>query len=131
MSALTPTETRMIDCLTAAEGRVVSPEELAVVAMGSAFEAAEAIRQHISNLRSKLPEGLIETKRGRGYRWTATPPKPVQPRLCGCGCGQSAKAPADYRPGHWLRGRPKSAEQRAAMVAAQRARRYREKAAAL
>jgi two-component system, OmpR family, response regulator MtrA len=74
---LTPIELRLLEALIAHPGRVLSPEQLGHLVWGRlTVDAADSARLYISYLRAKIerdtarPE-LIETVRGRGYRYRA------------------------------------------------------------
>ncbi|MCG3137277.1 MAG: Phosphate regulon transcriptional regulatory protein PhoB [Phycisphaerae bacterium] len=72
--ALTLTEFRLLDSLTAANGRVLSREQLMNQALGNdAVVTDRTIDVHITSLRKKLGKyrHLIETVRGVGYRMAA------------------------------------------------------------
>jgi DNA-binding response OmpR family regulator len=82
---LTPIELRLLEALTAHPGRVQSPEQLGHLVWGRLTgEAADSARLYVSYLRAKIehdsarPE-LIETVRGRGYRYRAMAPGGVEP----------------------------------------------------
>lgn len=74
--SLTPLELRLLTALTEAPGRVLSPEQLGHLVWGRLSPStADNARLYVSYLRAKIerdparPE-LIETVRGRGYRYT-------------------------------------------------------------
>lgn len=69
---LTQTESRILDRLVAARGRVLSREVLIEEIWKTQGEVLgdNALSVHISRLRGKLADGDgIETRRGVGYRW--------------------------------------------------------------
>ncbi|MCD8330822.1 MAG: response regulator transcription factor [Lachnospiraceae bacterium] len=72
MLDLTQTESRILDRLVAARGRVLSREMLIEEIWKTQGEVLgdNALSVHISRLRGKLADGDgIETRRGVGYRW--------------------------------------------------------------
>ena len=72
---LSPLEYRLLVALVQNAGRVLDPEFLMDSAWGSGYGSRESLRVYIGALRRKLPtstegDGLIETVRGFGYRYT-------------------------------------------------------------
>ena len=82
---LTPIERRVLKALTANPGRVLSPEQLGQLVWGRlSRETADNARLYVSYLRAKIEQDtahpeLIETVRGRGYRYRAMAPGGVEP----------------------------------------------------
>lgn len=75
---LTPTEWQLLGALLAASGRVLSRQELAARAWGAGYRSrGSEVEVYISRLRRKLGDarrgGMIETVRGRGYRFVDRP----------------------------------------------------------
>jgi DNA-binding response OmpR family regulator len=74
--ALTPLELRLLGALTEHPGRVVTPEQLGHLVWGRLSPStADNARLYVSYLRAKIERDpsnpqLIETVRGRGYRYT-------------------------------------------------------------
>lgn len=58
----------MLKYLVENRGRFVSSEELLNYVWGDEPVGDEVVRAHIKNLRRLLPEGFIQSLRGRGYR---------------------------------------------------------------
>lgn len=81
---LTPIELRLLEALTANPGRVLSPERLGHLVWGRLIgEAADSACLYVSYLRAKIEQDtahpeLIETVRGRGYRYRAVAPGGLQ-----------------------------------------------------
>jgi DNA-binding response OmpR family regulator len=82
---LTPMELKLLQVLTANAGRVLSPEQIGHLVWGRLSPtAAESARLYVSYLRAKIeadtarPE-LIETVRGRGYRYRTMAPGGIEP----------------------------------------------------
>ena len=76
---LTPTEWQLLSALLSEPGVVLSRERLAERAWGAGYRTrGSEVEVYISRLRRKLGEGrrggMIETVRGRGYRFLAEPP---------------------------------------------------------
>ncbi len=73
---LTPIELKLLGALVAHRGRVLSPEQLGHLVWGHLTEtASDSARLYVSYLRAKIEEDsarpeLIETVRGRGYRYS-------------------------------------------------------------
>ena len=82
---LTPIELRLLEALIAHPGRVLSPEQLGHLVWGRLIgEAADCACLYVSYLRAKIEQDtahpeLIETVRGRGYRYRAMAPGGVEP----------------------------------------------------
>lgn len=69
---LSLTEFNIIYELAKNEGRIVSKEDLSFLGKDqSASMSYKALEMHVSGLRKKLGENLIETKRGIGYIFSA------------------------------------------------------------
>jgi hypothetical protein len=125
---LTKTEQRIYDALVAADGKFLPTSDIAMIALGTDFEAHTLVRAHICNMRKKLPDGAIESNRTRGYRWTpgsVAPARPVVEKSCACGCGAAVRR--TYAPGHGPYQQRKPLVTRERMREAQRARFAREK----
>jgi DNA-binding response OmpR family regulator len=66
---LTPNEYKLLMALIRQPAKVFTREELILCAFGFSYEGFErTIDSHIKNLRAKLPENIIRTVRGAGYR---------------------------------------------------------------
>ena len=67
--ALTPTEYEILLLLLQNRGRTISHETILSRVWGYDFDGDESIvHTHIKNLRAKLPDTMIKTVRGIGYR---------------------------------------------------------------
>lgn len=65
---LTPLEYRLLDMLAHADGRPVPAGEIAERLHGTDSLDANAVEALVARLRRKLGDGVIETRRGFGYR---------------------------------------------------------------
>jgi DNA-binding response OmpR family regulator len=65
---LSKKEWLMLKYLVENRGRFVSSEELLNYVWGDQPVGDEVVRAHIKNLRKLLPEGFIQSMKGRGYR---------------------------------------------------------------
>lgn len=67
---VTQREWQILEALVTRPGRLVSKSELEALILGFDQDiASNALEVHLSRLRRKLVHDLIETQRGRGYRW--------------------------------------------------------------
>ncbi len=67
---LTAKEYEVLELLMLSAGRVFSREDILERIWGLDYEAnSNLVDVYIKNLRAKLPEGIIETVRGMGYRF--------------------------------------------------------------
>lgn len=65
---LTSTEFRLLEHLIRNRGRAVATGEIARVVSGSGdLLTAATVRAHVRNLRSKLGDSMVQTRRGYGY----------------------------------------------------------------
>jgi two-component system OmpR family response regulator len=75
--SLSPQEYRLVAYLMLNKGRVVSQQELSEHLQSAHFEReSNAVEVLIGRVRRKLPNALIETRRGFGYLVPDTPTKP-------------------------------------------------------
>jgi two-component system OmpR family response regulator len=75
--SLSPQEYRLVAYLMLNKGRVVSQQELSEHLQSAHFEReSNAVEVLIGRVRRKLPNALIETRRGFGYLVPDTPPEP-------------------------------------------------------
>jgi two-component system OmpR family response regulator len=75
--SLSPQEYRLVAYLMLNKGRVVSQQELSEHLQSAHFEReSNAVEVLIGRVRRKLPNALIETRRGFGYLVSDTPTKP-------------------------------------------------------
>lgn len=66
---LTAREWAVLEALVLRAGRIVAKTELERLVLGfDAVLASNAVEVHVSSLRRKLGQGLVETVRGMGYR---------------------------------------------------------------
>jgi two-component system OmpR family response regulator len=75
--SLSPQEYRLVAYLMLNKGRVVSQQELSEHLQSAHFEReSNAVEVLIGRVRRKLPNALIETRRGFGYLVPDIPPEP-------------------------------------------------------